>query len=737
MRTALRVPLLLVLAAGLAFTGWLLMCTTLMVHDDEGYVLIGLRDFAAGHRLYDGIFTQYGPVPFLYHDLLHRVTGWPVDHWLGRSATLAHWLVAALACGALAWRLSGRYWTAPVAMLAAFGSLWQMTWEPAHPGGLIAALAAAGLVGAVECWSRGKPPATLAVLGLTGAALFFTKINVGIFWLVAAGAWLLIRLGPRGAALAAAGLAILPFLLMRPQLGDARVLTFAVFSAVVGVALTALIAADRPTPSTTREWGAAAAGLLGLALVIIGATLAHGTTPTGLLHGVLLDPLQHPLHFQLPFSWPATVWPVAIASTGLVLAWRLLPRQRPWLADLVAGLRLLAFAGFAWNAMGWVAENNPGALLRHAFPLLPVFIIPLGDEPGAGWHRSALGLVALVAAGQALHAYPVAGSQLAWGSFLLVPVLAAGLAGAVHHLAARWRRPWLASALIAPVLLTVLLQTWSLADRGWQRWRDNNPLALAGTGSMRPLELVRVAVRIVTANAQLHADRLYSRPGLFSFNLWSGVPTPTTRNATHWSWLLSRAEQQAIADGLRQAARPAVISNQALIDLMKNDLGIEFSGPLQEHIQADYRPLLSISGYTLLVPRGSGAAPFYIAQNFRAPAPDAPALVAVNVAGPATVARIVLRHLFQPDRIIVAWDGTNSVVERLPIDREGQVAGQKAPLRWPLRLEGLQQLRLYHRQRLPADSPQLELVFLDAEGRVVCEAGYDPAANVSLPPGGG
>ncbi len=59
----LRVPGLVLLTAGLAVTGWLLMSTNFMIHDDEGYVLLGLKNFSEHGRLYDEVFTQYGPGP--------------------------------------------------------------------------------------------------------------------------------------------------------------------------------------------------------------------------------------------------------------------------------------------------------------------------------------------------------------------------------------------------------------------------------------------------------------------------------------------------------------------------------------------------------------------------------------------------------------------------------------------------------------------------------------------------
>src|SRR4051812_17690924 len=34
-------------------------------HDDEGFMLISTRAFNEGHALYDGIYSMYGPFPFL------------------------------------------------------------------------------------------------------------------------------------------------------------------------------------------------------------------------------------------------------------------------------------------------------------------------------------------------------------------------------------------------------------------------------------------------------------------------------------------------------------------------------------------------------------------------------------------------------------------------------------------------------------------------------------------------
>lgn len=737
MMQALRVPGLVVLAAGLALAGWLLMGTNFMIHDDEGYVLLGLKNFAEHGRLYDSVFTQYGPVPFLYYDALHRLLDWPVTNLFGRTLTLAHWIAAAFAAGLIAWRLSGRYWTALFTLVAVFGYLWQMTWEPPHPGGLIALITAVTLAGAVEAVWRGRTGLAVCLLGLAGAALFLTKINVGLLWICAVGAFLLLQtesplLRGRGAWLAAAGLVLLPFILMRPLLGESWVLALALMFALSGGAVCALVAAETTPILRPRDWLAGSAGLAGLATVVVAAILLKGTSPGGLLQGVLLDPLRHPVNFHFGFLWPLAAWLLLVAAVAVTALWCLRPSLRPSLVDAVAGLRLLALAGFVWQTEAWLTIHGVGRVISLVLPLTPLFLLPLGEVEHHDRRRLAAALVALVGLGQVLHAYPVAGTQMAWGSFLLLPLFASGLAGAAAHLARRAHRPWLRVAVAAVALTAAGWQVRLLLGQGWSRWNASDPLGLPGAETIRPPENVRYALRILTANAGLHADLLFSRPGMFSFNLWTGLPTPTLRNATHWFWLLTDAEQQAIIARLQAEPRPAIISSRPLIDFLDQRIGLTITGPLNDFIRDRYRPLFTVSGYDFLVPRASTAAPFYVAQNLeRTEGSTDPerGLILVNVAAQATVARIVLRDVRNPAARFAEWHAGNARVTLGRINAGGQSAGAPQPSPWPLQIDGLRQLRLYHDLPVPAGRPELQLVFLDADGRPLFEACYDEPAR--------
>src|SRR5262249_36797798 len=150
-------------------------------------------------------------------------------------------------------------------------------------------------------------------------------------------------------------------------------------------------------------------------------------------------------------------------------------------------------------------------------------------------------------------------------------------------------RRWLGPAVATAALLVAATQATLLAEQGWNRWSTSAPVNLPGAEAVRPPEGIRYALRILTTNAGLHGDVLYSRPGMFSFNLWTGLPTPTLRNATHWFWLLAPPEQQAIIDRLRAEPRSVVISSKPLIDFLDEKLAMTITGPLNDYLRENYR----------------------------------------------------------------------------------------------------------------------------------------------------
>jgi hypothetical protein len=78
----------LLLTALLALGGFWDLYSTFKFHDDEGYVLLSLQNFSQGGALYRQVYSQYGPLFFLFNDGLHRLAGFEFSHNGSRFLTL-------------------------------------------------------------------------------------------------------------------------------------------------------------------------------------------------------------------------------------------------------------------------------------------------------------------------------------------------------------------------------------------------------------------------------------------------------------------------------------------------------------------------------------------------------------------------------------------------------------------------------------------------------------------------
>ncbi|MBL9200859.1 MAG: glycosyltransferase family 39 protein, partial [Opitutaceae bacterium] len=355
---------LAVATVALTIAAAMVLFSTFMFYDDEGYVLHSLKDFAEGGGLYREVYTQYGPLPFVLYSALHAI-GVPLTHLTGRLITLAAWAGTAVACAMLVGTVTRSVIARTAALAAAFVFLWVMASEPAHPGGLIVfATALLALLGyrAIE---GGNNSRWAWLAGAGAAALLLTKINTGAFAAFSAAAWLLLHHGDermRRAApwlVGAAGVA-LPLALMRPLLGTEWVQIYALQFALAAVAVTLVLAASATGRTGWRDiWrGVAGAGLV--AIVAIGAVVARGTGPGEFVEGFLLGPLRHPVNFNLRFLWPAGSAALAAGSLALCAAALVLRRNHAGPIDAaIALLRLLAAIALAIDLSLYPAVN-PG-----------------------------------------------------------------------------------------------------------------------------------------------------------------------------------------------------------------------------------------------------------------------------------------------------------------------------------------------------------------------------------------
>lgn len=722
----------LVVLAVLFLTAWLIINTTFMLYDDEGYVLIGYRNFIEGERLYDDIFSQYGPFPYIYHWLVSTVLHTPLTHMLGRTLTALHWTGSALLAGALAFRLTRHGTTGLFAALATFGLLWQINQEPSHPGSLICLVLAAAAYSIISALDRRRWNWLATITGVTATVLLLTKINVGALFVVGAAAGALLvgdwpsRWRKPTVLLAVVGLIALPWLLMGARLEESwvRMLAFQFSFAAAGMVW---VASARPTSHPTesppmRTWSICAVVAITALTTICTIVLLRGTSVEALFRTIVKEPFQFPSRFIIGLRWHESSWLLMAGCIFIaaVAGWQL-RRQGAlsrWVRWTVIALRLAAAVLFLSNLRTWVSIHGVGGFANYCLPLLPAFLIRL-REAGS---NHLLVWASCLAMPQILHIYPVAGSQLGWGTFLFVPLLTAGLHDACGSLGrwsclfARWVPRVLLAASVAQV--TLLLHT------GWERYVTSKPLGLPGAEDIRVGDHARMILRLMTLNACVHADVLFSRPGMYSYNLWSNVPTPTSRNATHWFTLLSETDQAAIIDRLDATPRNAVITSRPLDDFLAS-VGVSIESPLHRHIVENHRPLFEISGFGFHVPVTSRAVPFglaelYVSSESRDPA--APALIQTHVALAGRPANVRVAPLNTGSSVAETYAPSRVRITLEPINANGDPLGPPLPLTGAEDCHGLYRLRIYTPATSPAPPHTRSLEVLNAHGDVLAEA---------------
>ncbi len=702
--TKTRLPLLVLLLASAALTvaAGLMLFSTFMFYDDEGYVLISLRNFADHGHLYGDVYTQYGPFPFVLYYFLHLL-GLPLTHLTERTVTLLAWSGSATLLGGLAWRAT-RNLAAMLAVLAAvFVYLWIMVSEPSHPGGLIVVTTV--IMAALGChWlGHGRWRAWAALAGAGCAVLLLTKINVGVFAALSTFSLLVLHSGNdrvRRAApwVLAAGFALLPYLLTRALNDVPWVETYALVFALSAVAAIGAASRGAAPECGRRPWLAALLGGAAVALVVLGVVLARGTTPAELVQGVILGPLRHPGHFSLVFHWPPGAEIVAMLSFGIFLLVRVGALAGSFPTNtVVAGLRLLAAAGLAlliWRFPGISPDNQ---LFAYSAPVLWLFLWPLaGASAPAIRAQTWLGLMFL---GQWLHVYPVPGSQIAWGTVLAIPLATIGAWDAAAWLARRYLtagRGLRATALVLQLGLLGLagVTGWRLADIG-RRYLDSRPLNLAGAESLRLPDATTALFRLLVFNAEAHGDMVFSLPGMFSLNLWTGLPTPTLTNVTHWFSLLDETQQQAIIRVLAAHPNACIIVQSEHLQFLRNH-HLSPGGPLYDYVMQEFQPAFEIDGFEFRVHRGRHIAPLLTGEVFELkssaanPAAAFDTLIQMPLLLPADqpVGSVEIRRADNPAGPGLTLQGANARIEVTPIDLAGNPRGQTEARTFPLALRG-------------------------------------------------
>lgn len=620
----------LILVALCTLAGYWLMFSQFAVYDDEGFFDYSVQLFASGHPMYNSVFSDYGPFYYLVFGGFFALIDHAVTTDAGRLIQLTLWILTTLGIGLIAHRLTGRLTVAVAALATTFALLNGATSEPMHASMLndfmLMLMAATAVFGIPR-----RPDIALSVIGAIAAALLLIKINVGGYAIVGI-AFAVVMAGGRLARFAPLRLSgIAAFTLVGPAVMAGKLNTewarsYALLAVLSTLAIT-FVAGPTRVGWTGRDgserWPVLLIGGFVSALVVILAIVfALGTSPGELIDQILIVPSHQGSILVIPIVLGGQVIWWSLALAGLAWSWARLAgigtakgdqaRLSDGLLRTVAGVAILLSLGDQS-----LFAVSPNAVFSLAMPLAWVAALPSRrDPPGAAWRLTRL-LIPSLAVTQALLAFPVAGTQLGYGSILLVLCGAMCLAEGWSELTAWNARVRAGAALAGPLLGTLFAvlaagATWQyIIQPVWanrDQYSANTALKVKGATALRLSATQGGAIDRAVAQIRSHGCRtLISYPGMYSFDIWTGLPyvTALTGEQPYWR-LLSYEQQFKVLQAAERSPGLCAIRNDALAATYG---GHPERSPVVKFIDKDFTPLAAANPYLVEVRRRPAAQP--------------------------------------------------------------------------------------------------------------------------------
>ena len=627
-------------AALAAVTAWLAVIAyrasfvVINLVDDDGYVIVSLRLFDQGAAIYSDVYSQYGPGLFTFLGGAIHLLGIDLmsdgSHWVN----IGFWIGSTLLAGLAVLRLTASFPAALIALLATFLVLQADANEPLHPGAMIGFFLIAIIAVAAFVYER-SPATAMGLIGALAMVVLSVKVNVGglafasillacalttpllaaRFWARVVGACLFVAV---------------PLVLLAERLEDPDTLRFAVIVAAscAGVAFVGL-GRPRATGPRGRALAWLAAGALAVLVLVSVVPIALGTAPGDLIDGWFLRPAETPgIQFGVLRLDPLSLVWAAVGLAGAAVCAFLVDVdgvEDGWPSIAVALGRVALGAAIVVTLVDGPAFAQFDELTRPLVVAGPfawvVVLAPPGAPPRSRFIRL---LIAALAVLQPLHAFPVPGTQLAWGQLLFVVVGCMCLADGAHELAAS-RLIASSRRAVARWVTTIALlgfAAWvafgpldSYADENSADYRGRVALDLPGAVRVRGAPDQVANLRELSAAIRRHCDTFLTLPGLNSLYLYTGEQPPAVLNGP-WTYFFSSAEQRAVLDRVDDVERLCVVENREL-----QKFWAAFSGdgrpeqseaerqaqreverrPLVAFIRREFEPIGDYDGYVLMV----------------------------------------------------------------------------------------------------------------------------------------
>jgi hypothetical protein len=606
---------------GSAFAAYWAMFSQFAPYDDSGYFINSIRLFTDGQALYDRVWTDYGPFSYELWAAVFGLTGQTLTTDSGRLIVVGIWLVTSLLLGVSCQRLTGRLAIGVIVQIVSFNLLTALDKEPMHASGVVCVLLAL-IVAVVSFVLPGRPRAALLTLGALVAALTLTKVNVGGYAAIAViyatvmtfpTLW---RVTPLRWLAAAALVAIGP-MLMAGNLSQRWTLEYATLAVAGGLSFVLVTdvaedSADGDAESARRWMRWLLGGFGACAVLVIGIVLALGSSFSAFFQETVVTPLNQGHAFTVPINFNALY---VVFGVGMIaVAWAIRRQRarsgREGQPELLGALGRILVALAIWLP---IALARYRANFDLAITLAWVAAIPSTRDTDSLQSRFTRLFLPALAILQALVAYPVAGSQVKFGSLLFLVCGAVCFADGWSDLEA-WgattRTGYSARTLHRIMIglagtLAVALAFQSIVSpmRSFHKTYDAQPrLPIAGATRLHLPAAQVSALTHVTTLLRSRCKSVITLPGLLSFNLWSGRPAPSGLTAEPFWHLLSRAqERSALARAKVTPGLCAVRSNQ-LVAFWDSGTPLP-QVPLVRFIEREFSPIARYRGYVVSVRR--------------------------------------------------------------------------------------------------------------------------------------
>jgi hypothetical protein len=590
-------------------TAYLYLFSMFREYDDEGYLLETVRHVLDGQVLYDAVRTPYGPLYFLWQELLHSVLRVPLSNDAVRFVTLGFWLATAWMCAFAVWRLSRNVAMGALAFLVAFLHLKALANEPGHPQELAAALI--GLCILLPTFALGN--AALAALpmliaqGILCSALCLVKTNVGVFMTLSLLFANVLAMEPgrlRSTLVTFFGLmaVALPWVLMRKHIASAGgqpyvtgARPYVLYASVVSLSVlsVAAVAVRRRGDIRATHLLAFFASFLAAALLIGLSFMLKGTTLHGMYDAMVVMPQR--LAASFGFVPPFGAYRNWATLSALVTIMYVLGRIPDAGIQLVKGALAVCIvvASIRWK---------PGINLNIAPLFLWVFLVPAtGRTLGAREYYARVVMVC-IAVLQSLQAYPVPGTQLYIGTFVMVPIACIGLVDSLQWpvLASRPYLPRLISTVLIALVVVYSLRFLCSTAR---TYRAGVPLQLAGAQRLRlPPERV-VVLRELATTLHQYSSTFLDTAGFNSLYLWTGKQPPNQLVIGSDIQLFTPQEQHSMIVALLEHPDSMIVRQPGIFGPLPS------SAPFFQDIDREFRVWRLIGPFELMVPKNSTLRP--------------------------------------------------------------------------------------------------------------------------------